>query len=55
VFKIEKRDPASPYSETNKTQLAGLDMDRLLAEKRAATSIHRDMDAGDFTWAEEHS
>lgn len=54
VFKIEKRDPASPYSDVNKQQLADLEFDKLLRDKRAATTIERDMDAGDFRWAEEH-
>jgi parvulin-like peptidyl-prolyl isomerase len=55
VFKIEKRDPASPFSDVNKQQIADMEFDRILAEKRATTSIERDMSADDFRWAEEHS
>ncbi|MEX0781367.1 MAG: peptidylprolyl isomerase [Dehalococcoidia bacterium] len=55
VFKIEKREPASPYSDTNKQQLAGLEFDRILREKRLATTIERDLSADDIRWAEENS
>jgi hypothetical protein len=54
VFKIEKRDPASPYSDVNKQQLTDIEFDRLLREKRSTTTIERDMGADDFRWAEEH-
>lgn len=55
VFRIEKRDPASPYSDVNKQQLADLKFEEILKEKRATTSIEREMSADDFRWAEEHS
>lgn len=54
VFKIEKREPSSPYSDTNKSQLADIELERMLDEKRAATEIRRSLGADDIAWAEEH-
>jgi parvulin-like peptidyl-prolyl isomerase len=54
VFKIEKREPASPYTKANKSQLADLELDGLLDEKRTATTIERSLDGDDIAWAEEH-
>lgn len=56
VFKIEKREPASPYSDNNKSQLANLELVRLLDAKRTATQaeIQRSLGADDIRWAEEH-
>jgi parvulin-like peptidyl-prolyl isomerase len=54
VFRIEKREPASPYSEQNKDQLAEIELQRLLDEKRAQTTIDRSLDGDDIAWAEDH-
>ncbi len=54
VFRIEKRQPESPYSEENQNQLADLELARLIDEKRTATSIQRSLDPDDVAWAEDH-
>lgn len=55
VFRVEKRDPAAVLTDAQKTQLVQLEFDRLLAEKRAAVRIERNLDAGDVRWARDHA
>jgi hypothetical protein len=54
VFRIEKREPESPYSEQNKDQLAEIELQKLLDEKRAQTTIDRSLDGDDIAYAEDH-
>lgn len=55
IFRIEKRDPNATPSETQKSQLADLEIDRLIAEKRTQLTIRRNLTSDDIRWAEEHA
>lgn len=51
VFRIERRESIA-YTESQKTQLAQAELDRLIAEKRSSVTIKRSLDAKDVAWAE---
>ena len=51
VFRVDKRDPAFAYSATQKSQLAQAKLDDALKEKRATTTIKRNLTADDIAWA----
>ncbi|WP_322819623.1 SurA N-terminal domain-containing protein [Tepidiforma sp.] len=55
LLRIEKRDPNATPSETQKSQLADREIQRLVSEKRSQLTIRRNLTADDIKWAEEHA
>lgn len=55
LLRIEKRDPNATPSETQKSQLADREIQRLVSEKRNQLTIRRNLTSDDITWAEEHA
>lgn len=55
LLRIEKRDPNATPSETQKSQLADREIQRLVNEKRSQLTIRRNLTADDIKWAEEHA
>ena len=55
VFRIQARQPEGELSETQKGQLADLQLEDALAEKRGQVKISRKMSSDDFQWANDHA
>lgn len=55
ILQIEKRDPQATPSETQKSQLADLQITEAIREKRATIPIRRTITSADIRWAEEHA
>ena len=55
VFRIQARQPQGDLSETQKGQLADLQLEDALAEKRGQVDIDRNMSSDDFQWANDHA
>lgn len=55
VFRVESRDPEGPYTDSQKTALAGIAFDDAIAAKRATLKITRSLSASDAEWAREHT
>jgi parvulin-like peptidyl-prolyl isomerase len=51
VFRIDKRDPAYAFSDSQKSQLAQVKLDDAIKEKRATTPIKRNLTGDDIDWA----
>jgi hypothetical protein len=55
VFKIEKRDPAGTYTETQKSQMGTLTLQDAVKAERSQVKIDRNLSSSDYTWVNDHA
>ena len=55
VFKIDARDPAGTYTETQKAQLADLALTDAITQARGQVKRETHMDSDDYAWANENA
>ncbi len=55
IFRIETRDPGGAYSQTQKAQLADLNLQDAIKAQRPKVKIDRNVSNSDYTWANEHA
>ncbi len=55
VFRVDTRDPAGPYTESQKTSLEEVKFDEAIAAKRATLTITQTLSASDAAWARENT
>lgn len=55
VIRIEERNPAGVYSDTDKEQLAQVKLEEGITSQRAKTAIKRSLSADDIDWALKHA